>query len=146
MKTIFLAILLLSLLTNLHGQNDFAIDKSDLPKGLKISIDSAEHTSFMDRKCIGHLTFSNTKKDVSYHVYNYNPKDSLVFKNIKMQRVAMESCNWKGNNSWNRNKHFEMFFLRNNYYFVAEFCTCGASSKGHCGDLAKKINKWLTRY
>jgi hypothetical protein len=145
MRKIYLTIFLLVELTNVFGQGNssFFIDKNDFPSGLKVSTDSAKHTYLTNSDCLGHVTFSNAKKAVTYHVLDYNLTDSLIFKDILVKRLKMENCQWKGGE--NSNRRIRIHFVRGSYYFISESCPCGSTSKGQCGNLALKINKWLKR-
>jgi hypothetical protein len=135
-------ILLLTSLTNVFGQRkwDF-IEKKDFPKGLDISMDTSAHTWLSNSKCLGHVTFSNTTKSVTYHVFHHNAEDSISLKNILSQRLKMQNCKWKGGK--NRSRSIPSYFIRKGYYFISEFCPCGSTSKGPCGDIGLSINKWL---
>jgi hypothetical protein len=144
LKVIYLAFLFQFTFNNVYGQieGDAFIDRTVLPHGLKISVDSVKDPFlFSDRNVIGFLTFSSMNKSVTYNIFNYTPSDSVEFSRIKMERLSMENCSWKGNK--NPNKNFRLSFIKGNYYYLLEFCPCGANSKGRCGNLALKINKWL---
>jgi hypothetical protein len=145
MKKACLTIFCFIILTNVFGQRSgsFFLDKNDVPGGLEISTDSAKHIYIANNYCLGHVTFSNAKKNVTYHVFHYSPTDSLIFNGILTHRLKMENCQWKG--SKNPDKSIRSYFVRGSYYFLSEFCPCGSTSKGPCGDLALKINKWLKR-
>lgn len=142
MKKVWLTALLFIALINLFGQrNSHFLGKNDFPSGLEISIDSAKHKYLIDSDCLGHVTFSREAKAVTYHVLYYIPADSIVFKGILTQRLTMEDCQWTGNKK--PVKSIPIYFVRGHYYFLSEFCACGSTSKGACGDLARRINKWL---
>ena len=122
---------------------DSLIQAKATPSGLKVSLDKVNHpTDFMDMKCIGTLTFSNSKKTVDYLVFNYQPSDSLTFDKIKWERLKMENCMWTRNKT--RERNFPNFFIQRDYIFFIQFCPCGGSAKGQCGDLARKINQWIS--
>jgi len=142
-KIISLSILLQVIIINVYGQEyDNFKDKVDIPNGLTISVDSVKKEfSIMDKKVIGQITFSYKSKSVTYNIFNYNTADSVIFSKILMNRLSTENCMWKNNS--NPNKNFHLSFIRDNYYYLIEYCPCGANSKGRCGNLALKINKWL---
>ncbi|HPM29446.1 MAG TPA: hypothetical protein PLJ60_03835 [Chryseolinea sp.] len=145
MRKACLTIFCFVILTNVFGQvnGSFFIDKNDFPDGLEISTNLEKHIYLENNDCLGHMTLSNAKKKVTYHVFDYSPTDSLIFKGILKQRLTMENCQWKG--SRNPDKGIPIYFIKGSYYFLSEFCPCGSTSKGSCGDLAIKINKWLKR-
>ena len=142
LKKIILTIVSVIHLGIAFGQ-DSLIQTKAAPVGLKVSLDKVNHpTAFMDMKCIGTLTFSNSKKTVDYLVFNYQPSDSLAFEKIKWERLKMENCKSTGNKAQERN--FRSFFILEDYIFFIQFCPGGGSSRGQCGNLARKINQWIS--
>ena len=113
--------------------------------GLIISVDSLNKPfSISDKNAVRLIQFAYKNKDVIYYAFDYVPSDSTIFSKIKMKRISMENCMWTGNS--NPKKNFPLTFVKGNYYYLLEFCPCGVSSKGHCGNLALKVNEWLEKY
>lgn len=137
--TIFLTIAFAFFLTNVLGQNT-PIQKETFPKGLTASLDKVNHPgSFRGRECIATVTFSNSKKSVSYNLFNYTPLDSLDFEKMKLEHLKTENCGWNGKERLSKNS--PVSFNKGDYFFLVGHCPCGAW-KRRCGNLVKKIDRW----
>ena len=142
-KTLYLTILFQLVLNIAFGQkNESSISGESSSNGLKVSVDSLNKTfSILEKKATHLIQFSYKNKDVTYYAFDYAQSDSTIFSKVKMKRLSMENCSWTGNN--NPKKNFPLAFVKGDYYYLLEFCPCGASSKGRCAGLALKLNRWL---
>ena len=139
--TLYLTILFQLILNIAFGQTN----DNSFSNGLSISEDSLSRPfSILDKDAVRLIKFSYKNENVIYYAFDYTSSDSTIFSKIKMERLSMENCSWK--NSKKLNKYLTLSFIKDDHYYLLQFCPCGGVLKGRCGRLAIKINKWLEKY
>ena len=86
------------------------------------------------------VTFKSVGVSVYYFVFAYQSSDSTAFRHAENEYWRVSGCNIIPNKDFDKNF---TSFVKDDYYFLLQRCSCRTGENEDCAELAKRINQWI---
>lgn len=124
-----------------HAQDEISsFPQIKFPQNLNCSI--KKDTTYLkdfNRNSIANANFTLGHTSVFYRIFEYNKRDSLLFKNGEIIYLTGSNCYRQRNTQPEKNLQS---FVKDGYYFLLSLCHCNTVKETECAQLAEIINTW----